>query len=104
MRTLIALSLALALSAGAIAKDRNADFDRAATLETLKSKMPSGYRFEVEEVRAGDDGFACVTYRVTNARNGKSQGRALVKGDQVLRDYDRQVRFERAWTRKCTGA
>jgi hypothetical protein len=103
MRLLLTLPLALALSVGAMAKDRQKDFDRAATVETLKAKMPSGSRFEVEDVRAGDGGFACVTYQV-NDQEGRKQSRALVKGDQVLRDSNRHVHFDKAWNSKCSGA
>jgi hypothetical protein len=30
--------------------------------------------------------------------------RALVKGDQVLRESNRYIRFDRAWNSKCSGA
>ena len=102
MRLLLTLPLALALCAGAMAKDK--EFDRDATVETLKAKTASSDGFEVEEVRAGDGGFACVTYQVRNDQQGRKQMRALVKGDQVLRESNRYISFDKAWNSKCSGA
>ena len=73
-------------------------------MEALKSKIPGAHGFEVRDIRAGDDGFACVTYHVANDQDGRAQTRALVKGDQVLREYNGNIRFEKAWNRKCAGA
>jgi hypothetical protein len=103
MRLLLALPLALALTTGAFAKDRDKGLDRVVTVETLKSKLPDSKGFEVQDVRAGESGFACVTYRVGNAREGRAHTRALVKGDQVLRENNRYIDFEKAWNRKCAG-
>ena len=103
MRPLLALPLALALATGAVAKDQNKELDRVVTVETLKSKLADSNGFEVADVRAGEDGFACVTYLVGDGAQGRSQSRALVKGDQVLRETNPHIGFEKAWNRKCAA-
>jgi hypothetical protein len=104
MRLLLALPLALALATGAFAKDRPKALDQVITVETLKSKLPDSNGFKVENVRAGEDGFACVTYLIGNGAEKRAQSRALVKGDQVLGENNRFVSFEKAWNSKCGGA
>jgi len=98
----IAIPLALALSAGALAKDKQSVSDSAA-VEKVKDTLTNINGFEVEDVRTGDGGVACVTYHVTNDQNGLSQSRAVVDGDNVLHEVNGNARFEKAWNGKCAG-
>ena len=70
--------------------------------EILASRASSG--FEVEDVRTGDDGTACITYRVLNEQNGHSRVRAVVQGDKVLRETTGNTRFAKAWNSKCVAS
>jgi len=93
---LMALPLALAVSAVALA-------DNDASVETLKAALPSTHGFEVEDVRMGDDGASCITYRVANDLEGESRLRAVVKGDKVLREVPGNAKFAKAWNSQCAG-
>lgn len=104
-RLFIAIPLALALSAGALAGDKShkqsvSDSD---AIERVKDTLTNINGFEVEDVRTGDGGVACVTYHVTNDQNGLSQARAVVSGDKVLHEVNGNARFEEAWNGKCAG-
>jgi hypothetical protein len=104
-RLFIAIPLALALSVGAVAGDKShkhsmSDSDAVAK---VKGTLTNINGFEVEDVRTGDGGVACVTYHVTNDANGLSQARAVVDGDQVLHEVNGSARFEKAWNGKCAG-
>jgi hypothetical protein len=72
-------------------------------VETLKSQLPSVLGFEVEDVRAGEDGVACITYHVANDNGGQTQSHAVVHGDKVYREYRGNSRFEKAWNSKCAS-
>jgi hypothetical protein len=99
----MALPLALTLSAGAFAKDRPHDYDRDSAVDTLKGTLTNINGFEVEDIREGDGGVACITYHVSNDQNGQSQERAVVHGDKVLHEVTGNTRFEKAWNSKCAG-
>lgn len=104
-RLFIAVPLALALSAAALSGDKShkqsmSDSDAVAK---VKETLTNINGFEVEDVRAGDGGVACVTYHVTNDQNGLSQQRAVVNGDKVLHEVNGNARFEEAWNSKCAG-
>ncbi len=106
-RLFIALPLALALSAGALANDDKMPSDSSMNsdaVETLKSSLTSTQGFEVEDMRTGDDGAACITYRVLNDQNGQSRVRAVVQGDKVLREATGNTRFAKAWNSKCVAS
>lgn len=101
---LLAAPLALAFSAGAMAEDRGSySASEAEIVETLKSQLPSIHAFEVEDIRAGENGVTCVTYHVGNDNGGLSQSRAVVKGDTVLREYNGNARFEKSWNKNCAS-
>lgn len=100
---LLALPLALALSAGAFAKDHHKAYDPDTAVDTLKSTLKDINGFELEDVRRGDGGVACITYHVSNDQNGQSQSRAVVNGDKVLHEVTGNARFEKAWNSKCAG-
>jgi hypothetical protein len=105
-RMLIALPLALALSAGAFANDpesKTSGMGSESAVETLKSSLTNINGFEVQDVREGDDGATCITYRVSNDQNGLSQARAVVEGDKVLRETTGNTRFAKAWNSKCAN-
>ena len=59
-------------------------------VEKVKGTLTNINGFEVEDVRTGDGGVACVTYHVTNDANGLSQARAVVDGDQGAARGQRQ--------------
>jgi hypothetical protein len=104
-RLFIAIPLALALSAGAFAGDKShkQSMPDADAVDKVKDTLTNINGFEVEDVRTGDGGVACVTYHVTNDQNGLSQARAVVDGDQVLHEVNGNARFEKAWNGKCAG-
>lgn len=102
-RLLMSLPLALALSAGAFANDEDKSYAQDSAVETLKSQLPSVLGFEVEDVRAGEDGVACITYHVANDNGGQTQSHAVVHGDKVYREYRGNSRFEKAWNSKCAS-
>ena len=102
-RLFIAIPLALALSAGAFAGDKSHKQSDSAAVEKVKDTLTNINGFEVEDVRTGDGGVACVTYHVTNDQNGLSQARAVVDGDNVLHEVNGNARFEKAWNGKCAG-
>jgi hypothetical protein len=102
-----AVPLALALPAGALANDDKMRSDSSMNsdaVETLKSSLPSTQGFEVDDMRTGDDGVACITYRVANDQNGQSRVRAVVEGDKVLRETTGNTRFAKAWNSKCVAS
>ena len=106
-RLFIGLPLALALSAGALANDDKMPSDSSMNsdaVETLKSSLTNTQGFEVEDMRTGDDGAACITYRVLNDQNGQSRVRAVVQGDKVLREATGNTRFAKAWNSKCVAS
>jgi hypothetical protein len=90
---LIALPLALALSAGA----------RADAVETLKSSLPNKGGFEVENSRSGQGGVTCITYKIANDYGGKSRNHAIVDGDKVMRESMGDSHFAKAWNEKCAA-
>jgi hypothetical protein len=105
-RLLMALPLALALSAGAIADDRDSkstSMGSESAVEALKASLTNVNGFEVQDVREGDGGATCITYRVSNDRNGTSENRAVVEGDKVLRQSTGNTRFAKAWNSKCAN-
>lgn len=104
-RLWIALPLALTLSAGALADDRDPDSKMASepAVETLKASLTNVNGFEVQDVREGGDGATCITYLVTNDQNGQSKTRAVVQGDKVLRETTGNTRFAKAWNSKCAN-
>ena len=95
---LVITPVALALCGGAFAAEEN-----SSAVEALKASLPSTLGFDVEDVRAGDDGVTCITYSVSNDRNGRSRARAVVQGDKVLRESTGNTRFAKAWNGKCAG-
>lgn len=71
-------------------------------VETLKSSLGStAMGFEVENVKMGDDGVACITYRIDNDLGGETRAHAVVDGDKVLRSTSRSASFAKAWNGKC---
>ncbi len=71
-------------------------------VETLKSSLgANAMGFEVENVKMGDDGVACITYRIDNDLGGESRAHAVVDGDKVLRSTSRSASFAKAWNGKC---
>jgi len=84
---LIAVPLALALSAGAYAgDDSKTSADQADSVEVLKAALPSTLGFEVVDVRAGADGAACITYNFTNDLDGESRACGGEGGQGAARD------------------
>ena len=75
--------------------------EAAGPVNVLKSSLPSTLGFEVEHVRTTDAGVACITYRVSNDKGGKSKAQAVVEGDKVLRSSARSSDFAKAWNSKC---
>ena len=101
-RFLLALPLGLVLSAGAFANDPPAMGSDAA-VEKLKTSLTNTNGFEVVDVRNGEDGASCITYSVTNDRNGISRSHAVVHNDKVLRETTGNTRFAKAWNEKCAN-
>lgn len=97
-RILLALPLALALSAGAFANDADP------AVEKLKSSLTNINGFEVLDAREGGDGATCITYQVSNDKNGTSKSHAVVQGDKVLRETTGNTRFAKAWNSKCVAS
>jgi flavin-binding protein dodecin len=102
-RLLLAVPLALALSGGAFANDAS-DKSGDPAVEKLKSSLTNINGFEVLDARAGDDGTTCITYQVTNDRNGMSKSHAVVQGDKVLHETTGNTRFAKAWNSKCVAS
>ena len=103
-RLLFALPVALALAAGAFANDADSDKSGDPAVEKLKASLTNINGFEVLDARAGDDGATCITYQVTNDRNGMSKSHAVVQGDKVLRETTGNTRFAKAWNSKCVAS
>jgi len=105
---LFTLPFALAVSAGALADDRDDRVDSKSgstpAVEQLKSKLPSTHGFEVDNVRTTGDGVSCINYRVANDTGGETRAQAVVKGDDVFRSTTRSTHFEKAWNKHCAGA
>ena len=99
-RILLALPPALALSAGAFANDSGAD----PAVEKLKASLTNINGFEVLDTREGGDGATCITYQVTNDKNGLSKSHAVVQGDKVLHETTGNSRFAKAWNSKCVAS
>lgn len=95
---LIALPLALALSAGAFAANES-----SAAVEKLKASLGSTIGFEVDAERQGSDGASCIVYRVENSNGGSTKAHAVVQGDKVLNSMSRSRSFERAWNENCAS-
>jgi len=102
-RLLLALPLTLALSAGAFANDSDANTSSGA-VEKLKSSLPNINGFQVLDSRDGGDGATCITYQVSNDKNGMSKAHAVVQGDEVLRGTTGNTRFAKAWNSKCVAS
>ena len=98
-RLFLAVPLALAFSAGAFANDGS---DPA--VEKLKASLTNVKGFEVLDARDGGDGATCITYQVSNDKNGKSKSHAVVDGDKVLRETTGNTRFAKAWNSKCVAS
>jgi hypothetical protein len=102
-RLLLALPLALALSAGAFANDSGSTANSDA-VEKLKASLTTVNGFEVLDTREGSDGATCITYQVSNDQNGMSRSHAVVEGDKVLRETTGNTRFAKAWNSKCVAS
>ena len=97
--------MGLAMTLGASAGDKSAmSTEHSQSVETLRAALPSTLGFEVENVRTGNDGSACITYHVANNNGGESRVRAVVKGDKVERETTGNRSFEKAWNKQCAGA
>ena len=77
------------------------DGARGDPVETLKASLGTTMGFEVENVTTGDDGVACITYRINNDLGGETRAHAVVDGDKVLRSTSRSSSFAKAWNGKC---
>jgi hypothetical protein len=102
-RLLLALPLALALSAGALANDSDSATSSDA-VEKLKASLTDINGFQVLDTRAGGDGTTCITYQVSNDHNGTSKSHAVVQGDKVLRETTGNTKFANAWNSKCVAS
>lgn len=102
-RLLLALPLTLALSAGAFANDSDSNANSGA-VEKLKSSLPNINGFEVLDTRDGGEGTTCITYQVSNDKNGMSKSHAVVQGDKVLRETTGNTRFAKEWNSKCVAS
>jgi hypothetical protein len=91
----VALSAALALSAGAFADETSP------AVEKLKASLGSTMGFEVDLERPGSDGASCIVYRVGNDTGGSTKAQAVVQGDKVLNSTSRSRAFEKAWNTNC---
>ena len=103
----VVLPIALALTVSvALAEDpaKRDDSSNSAAVETLRSSLPSTAGFEVDDVRVGEGGVSCITYRVSTDRGGETRAHAVVDGEKVLRSTSRSRSFESAWNDKCAGA
>jgi hypothetical protein len=103
-RLLLALPLALAVSAGAFANDKDSSTSSEPAVEKLKSSLTNINGFEVLDAREGGDGATCITYQVTNDSNGMTRSHAVVQGDKVLRETTGNTRFAKAWNSKCVAS
>ena len=101
-RMIFALPLALAFTAGAFANDTDANAEPA--VEKLKASLTNTNGFEVVDVREGGDGTSCITYEVSNDKNGRSRSHAVVQGDKVLRETTGNTRFAKAWNNHCVAS
>jgi hypothetical protein len=97
-RLFLAVPLALAFSAGTFANDSSP------AVEKLKASLTNVNGFEVLDARDGGDGATCITYQVSNDKNGKSKSHAVVDGDKVLRETTGNTRFAKAWNSKCVAS
>jgi hypothetical protein len=87
-------------AASALAQSDGAKGD---PVETLKASLGTAMGFEVENVKTGDDGVACITYRIDNDLGGETRAHAVVDGDKVMRSTSRSPSFAKAWNRKCAS-
>ena len=97
----------LLISIGALAAEPEANSGAAASdpaVAALKSRLPSTYGFEVDNIRKTGDGIACINYRVANELGGETRAQAVVKGDEVLRSTTRNAKFAKAWNAHCAAA
>ena len=105
---LIAVPLALALSAGAYAgDDSKTSADQAESVEVLKAALPSTHGFEVVDVRAGADGAACITYNFID-KYRQFLGGGISPGMEIrlksLRDYTAKLPLVKAdWNFPLVG-
>jgi|SRR5215831_12694283 len=97
------MALALALSTGALADERNPSMQVSTTSaeDALKSSLHNPVGFAVDSSHAGDGGVTCITYHVGNESGGKSHHHAIVDGDKVQREAMGDDKFARAWNEKC---
>jgi hypothetical protein len=102
-RLLLALPVALTLSAGALANDGDSNANSDA-VEKLKASLTTVNGFEVLDAREAGDGTTCITYQVSNDQNGTSKSHAVVQGDKVLRETTGNTRFAKAWNSKCVAS
>ena len=103
---LAVLSIALAVSAGALAAEETTAgaVTNSEAVEKLKSSLPSTSGFEVEKMRTTDSGISCITYRVRNDQGNETRAHAVVQGEKVLRSSSRSKDFEKAWNNECVAA
>jgi hypothetical protein len=97
-RKLLLASSALLAVAGAFAADTT-----SASVAALEANLGSPAGLEIEEVRVTAAGVACIDYRVSDGKGGKSLGHAVVRGDEVLKSSAGYERFEKAWNEHCLG-
>ncbi len=80
-----------------------ADAENSEAVQALKSSIGNIAGFEVDDVRMGEGGVTCITYRINNDRGGETKAQAVVDGDKVFRSTTRSKDFENAWNGKCVG-
>jgi hypothetical protein len=105
-KLLIVSTIALLPLAGALAADREPREGTDATsaaVAALKANLGNTASFEVDEVRVTQAGVACIDYRVSDGKGGKSPGHAVVQGDEVLKSSSEYERFEKVWNAHCLG-
>src|SRR5262245_4308378 len=93
------LAIALTFSAAAFANEA----EDSEAVQALKTSLTSTAGFDVDDVRMGADGVACIRYRVSNDQGGTTKAMAVVDGDKVLRSTSRSRDFQNAWNSKCAG-
>jgi hypothetical protein len=109
MKTLRLLTIpaALVISIGVFANEGDkspASASDSASVDALRTSLPSTMGFEVDNVRTTDDGVTCINYRVANDLGGETRAQAVVKGDDVLRSTTRSSKFAKAWNKHCASA
>ena len=103
---LIASTIALLPIAGALAADREPREGTDATsvaVAALKQNLGNTAAVEIDEVRVTQAGVACIDYRVSDGKGGKSPGHAVVQGVEVLKSSSEYERFEKVWNEHCLG-